>query len=75
MLLPRMLLHRPPGGGLIPRSKLVARFEAFSRGEWRQLLAASAACDEKATIGRVRQRRRRGGNDVERRVRRVGASW
>ena len=24
MFLPRMLLHRPPGGGLIPRSKLVA---------------------------------------------------
>ena len=31
MVLPRMLLHRPPGGGLIPRSKLVARFEAFSK--------------------------------------------
>ena len=29
MLLPRMLFHRPPGGGLIPRAKLVARFEAF----------------------------------------------
>ena len=48
MLLPRMLLHRPPGGGVIPRSKLVALFEAFTRGEWIQLLTASASCNEKA---------------------------
>ena len=65
MLLRRMLLHRPPGRGLIPRSKLVARLEAFSRGEWIQLLTASAVCDEQAAI---RQSRRRGGDDVERRV-------
>ena len=29
-LLPRMLLHRDPGGGLISKTKLRARFEAFS---------------------------------------------
>ena len=34
MMLPRMLLHRPPRGGLIPRHKLVHLFEMFSRGEW-----------------------------------------
>ena len=70
MLLPRMLLHRPPGGGVIPRSKLVARFEVFTRGEWIQLLTASTLCNEKAASARQRQRRR-GGDDVERRVRRA----
>ena len=34
ILLPRMLLHRQPRGGLIPKEKLVQRFEAFGRGEW-----------------------------------------
>ena len=38
MLLPRMLLHRAPGGGLISRAKLVERFEAFAKGEWTKLL-------------------------------------
>ena len=70
MLLPRMLMHRPPGGGVIPQSKLVARFEAFTRGEWIQLLTASVSCNEKAASARQRQRRR-GGDDVERRVRRA----
>ena len=32
LMLPRMLLHRPPGGGVISREKLVARFEAFTQG-------------------------------------------
>ena len=39
MLLPRMLLHRPPGGGLLPKSRLVGRFEAFSRGEFVALIS------------------------------------
>ena len=67
MLLPRMLLHRPPCGGSIPRTKLVASLEAFS-GEWIQLFTAGAACDEKAAIGRIQQSRRRGGDELERRV-------
>ena len=56
MMLPRMLLHRPPGGGHISRNKLTSRFEAFSRGEWFNLIEASIACDERAA-----QSRRRGG--------------
>ena len=32
-MLPTMLLHKNPGGASISRSKLLARFEAFSRGE------------------------------------------
>ena len=34
MLLPRMLLHRPPRGGNIPKNKLVSRFDDFSAGRW-----------------------------------------
>ena len=50
-LIPRMFLHRPPGGGLIP-SKLLGRFEAFSRGN-----LSSEACDEKAAVSRRRRHR------------------
>ena len=38
-LIPRMLLHRPSGGGLIPKSKLLGWFEVFSRGEFNVLLS------------------------------------
>ena len=44
LLLPRMMLHRPPRGGLIPRSKLIHRFELFVSGRWTELLVASEAC-------------------------------
>ena len=48
MLLPRMLLHRPPGGGLISKEKLVGRVQMFARRDWIPLLRASATCDEQA---------------------------
>ena len=70
-LLPRMLLHRDPGGGLISKTMLRARFEAFSRGEWLQLLRASGQCDEKAAVGRRCRRRRRRADDVEQRATRA----
>ena len=57
-MLPRMLLHRPHGGGTISREKLVARFEDFSRGEWGRLIEASRLCDEQAAPSRIRVRRR-----------------
>ena len=41
-MLPRMLLHRPPRGRLIPRHKQVHRFEMFSRGEWWDPMRASS---------------------------------
>ena len=69
-LLPRMLLHRAPGGGLIAKKTLEARFQAFARGEWVQLLRVSSQCDEKAAVSRRRQGRRRG-HEVERRVARA----
>ena len=70
MLLPRMLLHRPPGGGLISKEKLVSRFHMFVRGEWIPLLRASATCDEQATRARHRKCHR-DGDDVERRITRA----
>ena len=57
-MLPRMLLHRPPGGGHVSRNKLSSRFEAFNRGEWTRLIEASIACDAQAAQSRRHQRRR-----------------
>ena len=54
MLLPRLLLHRPPGGGKIPKRKLVERFEKFSRGERTDMFLESVVCDEKAAVSRRR---------------------
>ena len=70
-MVPRMLLHRGPGGGGIPRSKLIARFEAFGRGEWLQQVAASEACDDKAAVARQRQGRRGQQDTIENRTRRA----
>ena len=37
-LLPRMLLSRPPRGGLVPRKKLEARLNKFFSGQWKSLI-------------------------------------
>ena len=66
LLIPRMLLHRPPRGGLIPKEKLRERFEVFARGEWNSLLEASSKCDDDAAARR-RKRRQQEGDDLERR--------
>ena len=69
VMLPRMLLHRPPRGGNIAREKLISRFELFTRGEWSSLLEASQTCDERAVVAR---RRVRGvGDNTERRAERA----
>ena len=59
LMLPRMLLHRPPGGGVISREKLVTLFEAVTQGDWGWLLESSRICDEQAAQSRRRVRRRR----------------
>ena len=41
LMLPRMLLSRPPRGGEVPKKELQDRFAAFARGEWAQLVEAS----------------------------------
>ena len=65
LLLPRMLLHRPPRGGLISKEKLGARFQLFAQGQW----AASASCDDRQL--RDGRRRRVNGDDLERRAKRA----
>ena len=52
VMLPRMLLRRPPGRGKIAKSTLVARFVSFSQGDWSQLIAASEDCDERSVASR-----------------------
>ena len=72
LLLSRMLLHRPPRGGNIPKSKLAQRFDDFSGGSWARLLEASGHCDEHTTIAQHRKRRRHRPEDcVERRATRA----
>ena len=66
LLLPRMLLHRPPRGGLIAKDKLHKRFQPPARGERPTSLEASGRCDEEAVI--TRRRRRHQGDDVQKRA-------
>ena len=68
LMLPRMLLHRRPGGGIIAKSSLVARFELFTRGQWDQLIRANEECDERSARSRQRQSRRGRRNDLEARA-------
>ena len=63
LMLPRLLLHHPPGGGVISREKLVTRFEAITRRDWGWLLEASRICDEQAAQSRRGRKRRQ--DDVE----------
>ena len=56
MLLPRMLLHRPPRGGGIPKHKLLERSDMFNRGQWEALLAAGGVCCTQAAVRRRRPR-------------------
>ena len=55
LLIPRMLLHQPLRGGLIPKEKLRERFDVLARGEWNTLLEASSKCDEEAAARRKRR--------------------
>ena len=70
MLLPRMMLHRPPRGGGVPRKKLEERVQLFQNGQWSQLLERSLSNDEQAH--HVSSRRRRHQTDsVEKRAERA----
>ena len=68
MMLPRMLLHRSPGGGHISKSKLEARFTLFNQGGWQELIRASVICDDQAAVSRRRRARRQGEDDLEQRA-------
>ena len=71
LLIPRLLLHRPPRGGLVPKSKLVQRFDDFARGYWEKLFQ-SEKCDEEASRACTRKRRRqKPEDDITRRAARA----
>ena len=70
LLLPRILLHRPPIGG--KQGKLLERFTEFSRGQWIQLLTISFDCADRAMVSQSRRRRTQQ-DSVERRADRAEA--
>ena len=72
LLLPRLLLHKPPQGGSIPTHRLVARFEAFSQGQWATLLRESVEGAEMVATARSR-RSRRSADDIAHRAKRAQA--
>ena len=53
-LLPRMLLSRPPRGGLIPRKRLEERLAAYSR-DWVTLVEMSLELAEKGAVASARE--------------------
>ena len=58
LLLPRLLLSKPPRGGSIGRDKLVKRFQMFADGQWQELLQFGVQCAGDLVNSRRRQRRR-----------------
>ena len=58
LVLPRMLLHRPPRGGTVPRRKLEDRLRQFQEGDWLSLLRQSSASSQQGLTGAVRRGRR-----------------
>ena len=70
--MPRLLLHRSPRGGTIPKSKLLKRFDLFNRGEWISLLEASRVCCDEAAVA-LRRWGRRAENDMPSRISRAEA--
>ena len=57
-LLPRMMLHRSPRGGLIGREKLISRFDKFAAGQWHDFIVESIKCAEEAATAHRRRARR-----------------
>ena len=70
LVLPRLLLHQPPGGK-VGREKLVSRFSNFSAGQWADLFRASQQCAEQAAKIFRRARRRGGQQNFDKRVARA----
>ena len=58
MLLPRMLLSRPPRGGQVPKKLLEERFQMFSVGRWAELVRASVELTATNAQAAIRRRRR-----------------
>ena len=71
MVLPRMLLFRPPRGGVVSRNKLESRVRQFQEGDWISLLRESVSCADVAHSSVVRRRRRRGPDEESARASRA----
>ena len=57
MLLPRLLLHRPSRGGMVPRKKMEERIIWFQEGLWLRLLEESQTSEAHAHQASSRRRR------------------
>ena len=69
-LLPRILLHRPPRGGLVPKAQLQERVDKSLQGQWVALLETSLELSIQGAAASCR--RRRGQKDtIERRAARA----
>ena len=56
LLLPRILLFRPPRGVFVQKSRLFEPFQLFSAGRWVALLEASRECANQAAVCSRRRR-------------------
>ena len=68
LILPRLLLHRPPRGGNIPKCRLLQRFSDFAAGQWLHLLEESRDFATQASVVSHRRRWRLQGDDARRRA-------
>ena len=73
LLLPCLLLHRPPRGGNVPKCQLMERFSDFAGGRWFHLLEQSRAYATQASVTSRRRRRRPQGDEERRRADRAQA--
>ena len=64
LLLPRMLLHRPARGELVPSAKLVERFVQFARGPWADLVEESIRSAKAGSRAAIRKRGRQEDDDL-----------
>ena len=64
-MFPRLLLHKPPKGGLVPKKQLQHRFEVFTKGDWASLLIASMEHATRVAQASSRRSRRRNHDNLE----------
>ena len=69
-LLPRILLHRPARGGLVPKAQLQERVDKFLQGQWVALLETSFELSVQGAAASCRRRREQK-DTIERRTARA----
>ena len=68
LLLPKMLLCRPHGGGRVPRKELEQRLVFFNEGNWQELVSCSIRMADQSSQRLVRRGRRHNSDAVEARA-------